>query len=73
MKLKATPQDISAAWHEWHANKANGLRLGQYIWNMHGDAGQSWPALFNETDPTKAYTMAMLECIECDERFMVSK
>lgn len=63
MKLLATLNDIDVAYAEWSANRAKGLRLGQFIWNSFGIAGEAWPELFYCNDPNEAYTMAMLDVI----------
>jgi len=63
MKLLATINDVNVAFAEWSANRAKGQRLGQFIWNSFGVAGESWPELFYCNDPNMAYTMALLDVI----------
>ena len=70
MKLIATTEQLAKCWYNWqsgHHADAKGQRLGQYIWNCHGKQDDSWPELFYEYDPTKAYIMAMLDVLSSME------
>ena len=50
---------LNEAWKNYYSNPANGEeRFGQWFWNRYYVSGMiSWPGLFYETDPKKAFAL----------------
>lgn len=41
----------------WHNGKKV-MRFGQQLWNLYGRPGLTWPELFYERDPQRAFVLA---------------
>lgn len=65
-KLTCTYEELVHTAQVWHLSdfamdifgRRAGLRLGQYIWNKHGQSFDSWAELYYCEDPTKAFLLA---------------
>lgn len=68
-RLNTDQGGVAVAFTSWvrqGVEKGTGQRFGQYLWNLYGAPGCSWPELFYCTESSDAFNMAVLECNKGD-------
>jgi hypothetical protein len=63
-RLNCNIETLSATINEYFkvgARKGTHLRLGQFIWNRHGNPDKSWPELFYTESDSAAISLAYAE------------